>query len=202
MSARRICVHRIDRRDVPSGAVDVEHGSAQLLLDVAGDHARAVTADLHVLAAHHRAMHGVVHHQRDRRAVGTPNANQVDLSIDRTIGIQAEGDLSVDISGAAVDVRVGDRGRHRKASGLQFVPCRPHRVNQRIGELFRVFTVPLVIRPAKQCLVHVRRTNFWGRVRMGDAPPDVRGVNAGSGLQLAHHRVVEAGREEAYVSGN
>src|SRR5947207_13518170 len=75
VAARSVGVYRVDRRDVPSGAVHVEHRPPELLLEICGHDARGVTADLQVLPAHHGSVHGVVDDERDRRAVGTLDTN-------------------------------------------------------------------------------------------------------------------------------
>lgn len=62
-------------------------GAPNFLLHVTRHDALRIAADLHPLPAERGAVHGVVGHQRQQRAIGLLQPDEPDLAISGTIGI-------------------------------------------------------------------------------------------------------------------
>src|SRR5689334_13060858 len=133
MSAARVGVDAVNRRDVAGRAVDVQHRSAEFLFHVRAHGAGTIAADQQILAVHHGPVHGIVHDQTDQVSVRALEANQVHLPVYGTVGVQSERYFSIDVLCPAVDIGHGDGGVESDARGFEPFAGATDRVHQGLG---------------------------------------------------------------------
>ena len=148
-------------------------------------------------------MHRVVGDEGDRGSIRPLQADEADLPVRGTVGVETERDAASRIAPAPVDVRRRETRAHHRPRGRQLFARFLDGSEQRLLHKCRIFRVGVMRVPFRHHqLGQAVGPDFRDGVGVGDAPPDLRRLNPGFAFQLRGELVVNGRREQAQVGGN